>query len=465
MHKYAQCRLARIANRRRHHIKARFEGFIGAGKGAVGGGARFDVSGSVEGSIMSERGASSNADLEPNAKRRLLSGAAVLGVAAALSACASGPRSGPIVAPPPVQSGTQVVTREGVTPPFMAGRPITRIGLMLPFSSRPADAAALYSAAELALFDHGGQGMLLIPRDSGGDEAAAMAAGQALVRDGADIVIGPVLRDGVEGVARVVRPQRIPVIGFSSDRTVAGNGVYLLSFQLEDEISRLVSYAASRGITTVALLAPANEYGRRVDQALRREAQARGVRIVVSDLYTRSDQEAGAAARRVAQAVAAAPVQGIIIAESGTALRAIGPALVQGGVNFRQTRLLGTSAWAGGDVHREPTLAGGWYVAPDPSARTEFEQRYRQAYGQTPTRLASLSYDAVALASLLSADRGSAGFSRQGIERNEGFLGSDGVFRFRPDGSIERGLAIMEVRAGGSTPVDPAPRRFTAPAS
>jgi hypothetical protein len=71
----------------------------------------------------------------------------------------------------------------------------------------------------------------------------------------------------------------------------------------------------------------------------------------------------------------------------------------------------------------------------------------------------------VALASLLSADRGSAGFSRQGIERNEGFLGSDGVFRFRPDGSIERGLAIMEVRAGGSTPVDPAPRRFTAPAS
>jgi ABC-type branched-subunit amino acid transport system substrate-binding protein len=348
----------------------------------------------------------------------------------------------------------------------MAGRPITRIGLMLPFTTRPAEADSLYRAAELALFDHGTPGMLLIPRDSGGDGTAAMAAGQALVRDGADIVIGPVLRDGVEGVARVVRSQQIPVIGFSSDRTVAGNGVYLLSFQLEDEIARLVAFAASRGINSIALLAPSNEYGRRVDQALRSEAQRHGVRIVASQLYTRTDQEAAAAARRLAQGLSGSPAQGIVIAESGTTLRAIGPALVQAGVNLRQVRLLGTSAWAGGDPQREPTLAGGWYVAPDPAARTEFEQRYRQAFGQAPsTRLASLSYDAVALVSLLSADRGSSGFTRQGIERSEGFLGADGVFRFRPDGSIERGLAIMEVRAGGSTPVDVAPRRFSAPSS
>ncbi|MGE0829100.1 MAG: penicillin-binding protein activator [Hyphomonadaceae bacterium] len=390
----------------------------------------------------------------------------MLGAAAALAACATTERP-PISGPgqPPPQTGPQVQTRDGVTPPFMADRQITRVGLLLPFSSRPQDASALYSAAELALFEHGNQNMLLIPRDSGGDEAAAAAAGQALLRDGADIVIGPVLREGVEGVAGVVRSQQVPVIGFSSDRAVAGNGVYLLSFQLEDEISRLVSFSASRGIRTIAFLAPSNEYGRRVQQALTREAARNGVTIVATELYTRSDSEAAAAAARIARTLAATPAQGILIAESGTALRAIGPALLQGGVNARQTRLLGTSAWATGEIYREPTLAGGWYVSADPGAREQFERRYQQVYGVEPTRLASLSYDAVSLAAQLSLDAGARGFSRQRLERSEGFGGADGIFRFRPDGSIERGLAILEVRAGGAQPVDAAPRRFTAPAT
>ena len=44
---------------------------------------------------------------------------------------------------------------------------------------------------------------------------------------------------------------------------------------------------------------------------------------------------------------------------------------------------MGTSAWAG-DAQREPTLAGGWYVAPDPSARTGFETRYHRYVRHKP---------------------------------------------------------------------------------
>ncbi|MEJ0058268.1 MAG: ABC transporter substrate-binding protein [Terricaulis sp.] len=151
---------------------------------------------------------------------------------------------------------------------------------------------------------------------------------------------------------------------FSSDRTVASQGVYLLSFQLEDEISRLVSFAAARDIRSIALLAPSNEYGRRVESALRQEAQARGVTVPSVELYTRNDTEAAAAAARLATSLGTTPAQAILVAESGGPLRAIGPALVRGGVNLRQVKLLGTSAWAGGDAQREPTLAGGWYVSP-----------------------------------------------------------------------------------------------------
>lgn len=343
----------------------------------------------------------------------------------------------------------------------MQGRQIVRVGLLLPFTLRPQDASALYNAAELALFEQGNQNTLLIPRDAGVDEASARAAADALVRDGADIIIGPVLREGVEGAGQATHGQ-IPVIGFSSDRSIGGNGVYLLSFQLEDEVHRLVTYAASQNIRSIALLAPANEYGRRVEAALRAEAQARGVTIVTAQLYNRTDGEASAAATALATQLQRNPAQGIIIAESGTALRAIGSALVRGGIDQRQVRFMGTSAW-GTDAMREPTLAGGWFVSPDPSVRADFEQRYQQTYGAAPTRLASLSYDAVAIAASLSRQRGPDGITRGGIENNEGFAGSDGLFRFHSDGSIERGMAILEVRANQLVPIDPAPRRFPAP--
>lgn len=348
-------------------------------------------------------------------------------------------------------------TRDGVTPPFMRNREIVRVGLLLPFSLRPQDAASLYNAAELALFELGNENTLLIPRDAGSTEASANAAARALLTDGADIIIGPVLREGVAGAASAAQTRNVPVIGFSSDRTVGGNGAYLLSFQLEDEVARLVSYAASQNIRSIALLAPSNEYGRRVEAALRGEAQARGVTIVTSQLYNRTDADAAAAARVVA---GGARPQGIIIAESGAPLRAIGTALVQAGVDTRQTRLMGTSVWAG-EAEREPSLSGGWYVAPDPSVRTDFENRYRQAFGEPPTRLASLGYDAVALAALLSRDRGPEGFSRAAIENREGFAGSDGLFRFSQNGAIERGLAIIQVQQNSNAVLQAAPRRFT----
>lgn len=389
--------------------------------------------------------------------------AVAVSLAALMAACAStgpvGPAGPPPVGPATTPDGTQVQTRDGVTPPHMAGRQIVRVGLLLPFSLRPQDAAALYSAAELALFDHGNQNTLLIPRDAGATEAESAAAARALVNDGADIIIGPVLREGVAGAASAARAQNIPVIGFSSDRTVAGNGVYLLSFQLEDEVSRIVNFAASRNLRSIALIAPSNEYGRRVEQTFREVARQAGVTVPAVELYSRNDSEATAAATRLATTLRTAPAQAILIADSGGPLRAIGGALTRGGVDPRQVRLMGTSAWAG-EAQREPSLNGGWYVTTDPAARADYETRYQAIFSREPTRLSSLAYDAVALASLLSRDAGPRGFSRNAIEGSDGFMGSDGLFRFSSNGALERGLAIMEVRGNAVAPLEAAPRRF-----
>ncbi len=405
----------------------------------------------------------------PSVLRRAAVGIAALGLLAACETTGAGP--GPVGPASPEQPAgpteqPRVQTRAGLTPPFMADRPVVRVGLLLPFSNRPEEATALYRAAELALFERGNRNMLLIPRDSGGGEGEAEAAARSLVEDGVDVIIGPVLREGVVGAARVAQRERIPLIALSSDRTVAAEGVYLLSFQLEDEVARIVDYAATQGVRSIAVMGPDNEYGRRVAQALRAEAAARGMTVVAETLYTRDVGQAAPAVERLTTAIASRPVQAVLVADSGSVLRAVGAALARVGLSGPNVRLLGTSAWAGADLGAEPPLVGGWYVAADPSARNPFESSFRTAYGEDPSRLASLAYDAVALASLLSRDAGAEGLARREIERQEGFLGSDGIFRFRRNGTIERGWAVMEVRSrSAATPVQAAPRQFNRPAS
>lgn len=392
-------------------------------------------------------------------------------LACALAACGTtgGTRSDPFPPQPTDPSSIpgslpqppQTQTREGLTPPFLAGRELTRVGVLLPFSSRPDQALAMFQAAELAIFDQGNADTLLIPRDSGATEQTAEEAAALLLRAGADIIIGPLARDQVRGAHRGVG-SRAPVIGFSNDRTVAGNGAYLLSIPPEEEVARIVEFASRRNLRSFALLAPTSELGRRVETAMRREVAARGGTLTLVQTYANStERDAAAAARTLATQLRSQPVQAILIAESGAALRATGPALLAGGLDLSRIQLLGIGGWATGDALREPTLARGWYVAPDPALRKDFEDRYRAAYGQAPSRLASLAYDGVAMSAYLTRDRGAGGINRSALERDTGFAGADGLFRFRGDGTAERALAVLEVRQTGAVTIDAAPRRFT----
>jgi ABC-type branched-subunit amino acid transport system substrate-binding protein len=406
-------------------------------------------------------------------KGAMLAGLCLLAAACASTAPPTMPRPGPATPAPGQQPGVPAVVnptapptagRDGLTPPFMATRDIVRVGLLLPFASRPDDARALYQAAELGVFEFGNASTLLIPRESGATAQETETQTRLLMRDGVDVILGPIQRDGVAAAARVAGERRVPVIGFSSDRQVAGNGVYILSFPLEEEVSRIISFAVSKGLRNFALLAADSDYGRRVEEVMRREAAARGATVSIVQYYQRNERAAADAARALAPQATRAGVQAVLIAESGSVLRATGPALLAGGMNLDQVRLLGTGVWAGGEAQREPTLARGWYAAPDPNVRESFEAKYRAQFNRAAPRIASQGFDALAVAAQLTRD-GKSGLSRAGFEKQDGFSGADGIFRFRTDGSIERALAVLEVRPTGPAVIDPAPRRFAGPAS
>jgi hypothetical protein len=58
--------------------------------------------------------------------------------------------------------------------------------------------------------------------------------------------------------------------------------------------------------------------------------------------------------------------------------------------------------------------------------------------------------------------QGPARFAEETLTNNSGFAGIDGVFRFRPDGTNQRCLAVMRVTSSGVQIVSPAPKAFSA---
>lgn len=388
--------------------------------------------------------------------------AAALGTALLLAACAPATVTDGRSA---AQAPEAVVSAPLPEPPAADrfGRPVDertiRVGLLLPLTGRGAELGpALLNAAEMALFDAGVPNFALLPRDTGGTPEGAAAAAEAVLADGARLILGPLFGDNVAAVRTVALSAGVNVVAFTTDRTVAGGNVLVMGFLPSTQVDRVVDYATRRGLTRYAALAPETGYGRTVVDALQRSTVMRRAELARVQFFDPNAQDYAGAVRAVADG---APFDAILLPEGGLGLRTIAPLLAFYGVE--QAQLLGTGLWDEPDIGREPSLLGGWFAAPQPDLRAEFERRYRATFGAEPPRLATLAYDAVALAAVLARSPFGSSYDWTALTDPNGFVGVDGIFRFHPTGEIERGLAVLEVTRQGPAVLDPAPQSFAGP--
>jgi ABC-type branched-subunit amino acid transport system substrate-binding protein len=282
---------------------------------------------------------------------------------------------------------------------------------------------------------------------------------EAALADGARLILGPVFSAEVAAVAPAARQAGIPVVAFSSDASVAGPGIHLLSFLPADDVSRIVSYSASQGRRSFAALLPANGYGAVAEAAFRRAAAAAGGRILALRTYRpdRSDLDAATAA----VAAVGAQIDALFV-PVGTDASAIAAALARRGLTRDRVKFLGSGQWDDGRVLNDAALVGSWYPAPASQGFEGFARKYRAAYGAAPPRTASLAYDGTVLAAGLVRRNGSDAFTTAALTGPNGFAGIDGVFRLLPSGPSERRLAVYEVTGSGARAVSPAARSFSA---
>ena len=344
--------------------------------------------------------------------------------------------------------------------PSAVGSGQVKVGLLLPLSAAGnagAAAQSMRNAAELALAEFQNPNIQLLIKDDGGTAQGAQQGAQQAVDEGAEIILGPLFAQSVPGAAQVARGRGIPVIAFSTDSSVAGRGVYLLSFLPESDVTRIVDYAAGTGKRSFAAYLPENAYGNVVEVAFKQAVARKGGRIVAFEKYG-ADRAQGSAA--IVQALASA--DSLLLADDGDALTAVADSLASSGADLKRVQLLGTGLWDNPRVFANANLRGGLYAAPDPAGFRSFSARYRAKYSGDPVRTATLAYDSVALVAALARTQGGQRFSPEVLTNPSGFAGIDGLFRFRSDGTNERGLAVMRVGPTGGAIAAGSPKSFGA---
>ncbi len=392
------------------------------------------------------------------------------------------------------------------------------IGMLLPLGSEDKEirfmAESLFNAAQLALFDLNRADIIIIVKDTKGTPEGAKVAAIEILQEDISIAIGPLFGSSLAAVTPLLRGREIPIISFSNDKTAVSRGSWLIGFLPEQNMERIIIEAITYDYKNFAALLPNDVFGKRVYEIIKEAIPTYGGKLTDIEIYESESEKMFAPAQKISkykqrraehakrkqelfetaqsmvpqdtpqnkvldvlkntapeivadyrdlerkETYGELPYDSIILPEGGLALRSLAPLLPYFDVDPRKIKFLGSGLWDDPALGQEPPLRGGWFAAPDPAGWAFFEDRYKRAYQDAPSRIASLAYDAVGLIGALLTIDPTDPFRYELILDENGFKGVDGIFRFKENGLNERGLAVLEVGSQQSKLISPAPQSF-----
>ncbi|WP_102109480.1 penicillin-binding protein activator [Oceaniglobus roseus] len=343
-----------------------------------------------------------------------------------------------------------------------------QVALLVPASSPDGGALlsrSLENAARLAITDLDGVQIDLKVYDSGGQPAQAAEAATRAVADGAQIILGPVFAQAANAAGVAVADRGVNLLAFSNNTSIAGGNVFVLGNTFENTANRLVSYAARQGRGNIYVVhgqSTAEELGR---DAILGAIQANRAQLAGVSSFELSQQGVTRAVPGIASAIQASGANALFMtSDTAGALPFLADLLPANGVSPSATQFIGLSRL---DIPSSALslqgLQGSWFALPDPGLTSRFESRYTAAYGSNPHAIAGLAYDGIAaIGALVKTGRRDA-LSTSALTQGSGFIGVNGIFRLRPDGTNQRGMAVAQIRNNQVVVIDPAPKSFGGP--
>lgn len=342
-----------------------------------------------------------------------------------------------------------------------------RIALLLPLSgNNQAIGKSLLDAATLALFEQQRSDIFLVPIDTKNSSADAENAAKQAISSNVEIVIGPVFGQTTQEVAAILTPQ-VPVVSFSNDFRLTNQNLFLLGISSLSSLEQLLNYAQKQGKEHFFALLPDDVFGHTAADILNRNIRAaNNGNYSFSAQYYPTKATESALPNSILElqnnlnSAQNKNTQALFFPEGGERLTQASPYLRELQASNPNLQIIGSSLWDRENLQNIATLDNAWFNTPEPTNLKSFEQRFKDNFGYAPHRLSSLAYDAIALSAHLTALHPQGKITREAFFDQRGFSGTNGIFRFRPDGSNERGLTIMQSRNGNSATIQPAPKRF-----
>ncbi|WP_309663209.1 penicillin-binding protein activator [Tabrizicola sp.] len=377
--------------------------------------------------------------------RKSLAGFALVLIAMMLSACV--PSRGPVSEP---GSGGSV-----------------QVALLIPSGSGSATDEVfgqnLENAARLAMADLSGVTIDLRVYKTGGSPAAARAMAIQAVDEGAKIILGPFYSEEANAAGAAVAPRGVNVLAFSNNAAIAGGNVFVLGQTFENTARRLATYAVRNGKNKVLIVHDQNLAGNVGRTAIEGGIAAAGGSVVGVTSYEFSQNGIAQTAAGIVQKAQSSGANAVFLtADTVGALPLVTQLLAENGLSRTSAQLIGLTRW---DVPAAtlslPGVQGGWFAMPDPGLSSQFQARYQAAYGSPPVQVAGLAYDGIAAIGALVRQGKADALTQAELTQGAGFVGVSGIFRFLPNGTNERGLAVAQISNNQVVVIDPSPRSFS----
>ncbi len=324
-------------------------------------------------------------------------------------------------------------------------------------------AQSLENAARMAIADLQGVQIDLRVYDTAGQADAAAARATEAVDAGAKIILGPVYAEAANAAGLAVRSKNVNVLAFSNNPAIAGGNVFILGPTFSNTANRLTRNAAAQGKQSIVVVHGSDAAGTAGRSAIQNAIGSASTKLGGTVAYELSQQGVIDAVPRVRDAVSNSGSDALFLtATTAGALPLFTQLLPESGVTRDNVQYIGLTRW---DIPSQtlslPGVQGGWFALPDPSATEQFRSRYASAYGGVPHPIGGLAYDGIAaIGALVGAGRSDA-LSGAALTQGAGFQGVSGIFRLRPDGTNERGLAVATIQNNQVVVIDSAPRSFS----
>lgn len=357
-----------------------------------------------------------------------------------------------------------------------------RVAMLLPLSGKVSDMGQnMKNAAMMAVGDLNNNNLLVQFYDTKGTTGGARIAVENAVSAKSDLIIGPILGEEVSAITEPAKNAEIPVISFSTAPNVLQDGIYTMGLLNEEQIERIIRYAASQERLKLAVLLPDNQSGINMFKAAMNAAQLHGATIVKVGFYAPNSMDFTKLAAQITGSARVAASQrkpqtkesteetteeerapldfdALLVPEFGNRLKAITSMFSYYDVSAPEVLFLGTSVWGNTNLSKETELYGAVYPVMSMSRLTHYKQKYYEMFGQKSNDLSIFAYDAVALSSALSLK--DKNYLPEAITSLDGFYGLSGAFRIFSNGKNEHGLDIVKVSANGPQMVEPASNKF-----